>query len=137
MKCSYVKRRSATVWPTRLSVVKFLALAPFLLLLAAVSSSGLGCASKWNGSVGAVLAKNNHDGRLYVREVPDDMQAAKAGVHPGDEVTAIDGKPVHDLSPDDVHKALFGAVGSKVKLTVVRDGQTLSFDIERGPLRGE
>jgi carboxyl-terminal processing protease len=137
VKCSYVKRRSATVWPTRLSVVKFLALGPFLLLLAAASSSGLGCASRWSGSVGAVLGKNNHDGRLYVREAPEDMQAAKAGIHLGDEVTAIDGKPVHDLTPDDVHKALAGAVGSKVKLTVVRDGQTISFEVERGPLRGQ
>jgi carboxyl-terminal processing protease len=87
--------------------------------------------------VGAVLGKNNHDGRLYVREAPADMGAAKAGVQPGDEVTAIDGHPVSALSPDEVHKALAGSVGSKVKLTVARNGQTLSFEIERGPLRGE
>jgi carboxyl-terminal processing protease len=65
------------------------------------------------------------------------MGAAKAGVQPGDEVTAINDKPVAQLTPDEVHKALAGSVGSKVKLTVIRDGQTLSFDIERGPLRGE
>ena len=117
--------------------MKFLALLALLLSLAALLSSSAGCASKWNGSVGAVLAKNNHDGRLYVREAPEDMTAAKAGVRPGDEVTAIDGKPVHDLTPDEVHKALAGPVGSKVKITVLRDGQTLSFDVERGPLRGE
>jgi C-terminal processing protease CtpA/Prc len=113
--------------------VKRLAL-PALLLFAVL---GLACASRWNGSVGAVLGKNNHDGRLFVREAPPEMGAAKAGVQPGDEVTAIDGKPVSQLTADDVHKALAGAVGSKVKLTVLRAGQSLTFDIERGPLRGE
>jgi S1-C subfamily serine protease len=134
MECSYLRRRSATVWPalptTLLGSSKRLAVLLFFLSL-------LACASKWSGSVGAVLGKNNHDGRLYVRDAPSDMGAAKAGVQPGDEVTAIDGQAVLTLSSDDIHKALAGAVGSKVKLTVVRDGQTLSFEIERGPLRGE
>lgn len=86
--------------------------------------------------MGAVLGKNNQDGRLYVREVPADMGAAKVGIQAGDEVTAIDGKAVSSMTPDEVHAALAGAVGSKVKLTVVRDGQALTFEIERGPLRG-
>jgi C-terminal processing protease CtpA/Prc len=41
------------------------------------------------------------------------------------------------MSPNDVHSALTGAVGTKVKLTVLRDGQSLTFEVERGPLRGE
>jgi carboxyl-terminal processing protease len=65
------------------------------------------------------------------------MGAAKAGVLPGDEVTAIDGRAVASLTPDDIHKALSGAVGSKVQLTLVREGKTLTVEIERGPLRGE
>jgi carboxyl-terminal processing protease len=100
------------------------------LLLAAA------CAQRWSGSVGAYLGKNNKDGRLYVREVPPDMGAAKVGIQAGDEVTAIDGKAVSSMTPDEVHAALAGAVGSKVKVTVQRDGQSLTFEIERGPLRG-
>jgi carboxyl-terminal processing protease len=65
------------------------------------------------------------------------MGAAKAGVQAGDEVTAIDGVLVSPLTSDEVHKVLAGPVGSKVKLTIVRDGQVLRFDVERGPLRGE
>ena len=86
--------------------------------------------------MGAVLGKNNRDGRLYVREVPPDMGAAKVGLQAGDEVTGIDGKAVSSMTPDEVHVALAGAVGTKVKVTVVREGQTLTFEIERGPLRG-
>ncbi len=63
------------------------------------------------------------------------MGAAKAGVEQGDEVTAIDGKEVSAMTPDEVHQALAGAVGTKVKLTIVRDGQTLRFDVQRVPLR--
>ena len=87
--------------------------------------------------MGAVLGKNDHDGRLFVRDAPAGMGAAKAGIERGDEVTAIDGKPVSSMTPADVHQALAGAVGSKVKITVAREGQTLTFEIERGPLRGE
>jgi C-terminal processing protease CtpA/Prc len=82
------------------------------------------------------LGKDNADGRVFVRDVPPDMAAAKAGVHVGDEVLAVDGAPVRSMSPDDVHRAVAGAVGSRVKLTVQRNNQTLTVVIERGPLRG-
>jgi carboxyl-terminal processing protease len=85
--------------------------------------------------VGAVLAKDNRSGRVYVREAPADMGAAKGGVRVGDELVTIDGNAVQTMSPDDVHKALTGQVGSRVKLTVKRDGQTVDVVVERGPLR--
>jgi C-terminal processing protease CtpA/Prc len=129
MKCSYPNRHNATVWPVYARRLKRLALALSFLVVA--------CSQHWDGSVGAVLGKNNRDGRLYVREVPPDMGAAKVGIQPGDEVTAIAGKPVSSMTTEEVHGALAGAVGTKVKVTVSRDGQSLSFEIERGPLRGQ
>jgi carboxyl-terminal processing protease len=63
------------------------------------------------------------------------MGAAKGGVRVGDELVTIDGNPVQTMSPDDVHKALTGQVGTRVKLTVRRDGKTLEVVVERGPLR--
>jgi C-terminal processing protease CtpA/Prc len=125
VKCSYRKRHNATVWPVYVRGAKRLAL---VLAFVAVA-----CAHS-NGSVGAILGKDNRDGRLYVREVPPDMGAAKVGLQPGDEVTAIAGKPVSSMTPEEVHAALAGAVGSKVTLTISRDGQSLTFEIERGPL---
>src|SRR5580692_8465554 len=100
VKCSYRGRSKATVWPWSP------AQRVTLLLLACVVV--LGCASHWNGSIGAVLAKSNRDGRLYLRDAPPDMSAAKAGMQRGDEVTAIDAKPVLGMSPNDVHGALAG-----------------------------
>ena len=101
-----------------------------LLLLVGTAS----CSATWTGSVGAVLAKDNQNGRLYVREAPEGMGAAKAGMAVGDEVVAIDGKAVTKMTPPEVHEALAGKVGTKVKVTVVRAGAMVELVVERGPL---
>lgn len=101
----------------------------------AVAVFALGCAADWTGSVGAVFGRDNHDGRVFVREAPSDMSAARAGLKLDDEVVAIDGRPVKGMSGDEVHTALAGKVGTKVILRVVRNGATLDVSVERGPLR--
>jgi S1-C subfamily serine protease len=97
---------------------------------------GTACSAGWSGSIGAILGKGNDDGRLFVREAPAGMGAARAGVAVGDELVAIDGKPVARMSPTEVHEALAGKVGTKVKLTVLRGGTTTDVEVERGPLSG-
>ena len=50
--------------------------------------------------------------------------AAKAGLHEGDQVTSVDGKPVQSLTPDALSDVFDqGAVGRKVKLETVRGGK--------------
>jgi C-terminal processing protease CtpA/Prc len=99
-----------------------------------VLASALSCSTPWTGSVGAVLGKDNHTGRLFVRDVPPGMGAARAGVLVGDEVIAIDDVLVTTLTPDQVHGALAGKVGTKVKVSVLRAGVRVECTIERGPL---
>jgi carboxyl-terminal processing protease len=82
------------------------------------------------------LGKDNADGRVFVRDAPPDMGAAKAGIRVGDEVLAVDGAPVGPMSPEGIHSAVAGAVGSKVRVTVRRRDQTLTIVVERGPLQG-
>jgi predicted metalloprotease with PDZ domain len=106
-----------------------------VILVAAVALLVAGCAT-WTGSVGAVLAKSNADGRVFVRDVPPGMGAARAGIAVGDEVVAIEGKPVVKMTPEEVHEALAGKVGTKVKVTVLRAGVTVECNVERGPLSG-
>jgi C-terminal processing protease CtpA/Prc len=103
-----------------------------ILFVAVLATLG-GCGSS-TGSVGALLGKDVHTGRLYVREVPPGMAAALAGIRDGDEVIAIDGEPVGDMPPGEVHRRLEGKVGSKVTLLVVRDGVTKKIVVERTPL---
>lgn len=86
--------------------------------------------------MGAVLAKDNADGRVFVREVPAGMGAARAGIAVGDELVTIEGRPVSKMTPEEVHEALAGKVGTKVTVTILRGGATLELSIERGPLAG-
>ena|SRR5450432_2040958 len=92
------------------------------------------CAS-WEGSVGAVFARDNPTGRVFVRDAPADMAGAKAGLLVGDEVVAIDGRAVTKMSPPEVQHALEGRVGTKVLLQVLRKGDTIQINVERGPFR--
>ncbi len=108
------------------------------LVVILVSGGGIGCASTWKGSVGAVLGKDNRTGRVFVRDAPSGMPADRAGIRVDDEITAIDGTPVQKMSPQDLHEKLIGDVGSKVKLTVQHPGDpSREVVVERGPLRGE
>ena len=76
------------------------------------------------------------DGLLKVIAPIDDTPAARAGIKAADLVIAIDGRP---LSPadDDASGPLRGLPGSKVVLTVVREGRDAPFDItvERDTIR--
>ena len=86
--------------------------------------------------MGAVLAKDNADGRVFVREAPPGMGAARAGMAVGDEVIAIEGRAVSKMTPEEVHEALAGKVGTKVRVTVMRAGASVELSVERGPLMG-
>lgn len=68
------------------------------------------------------------DGSLRVIAPIDDTPAARAGIKAGDVITAIDGKP---FKPDegDSSGPLRGPSGSKVTLTVVREGRDKPFDL--------
>jgi S1-C subfamily serine protease len=108
------------------------------LLVSAVSTTAIGCASNWKGSVGAVLGKDNRTGRVFVRDAPPGMPAERAGIRPDDEITAIDDVPVGKMTPEQVHEKLAGDVGTKVKLTVLHAGDApRDVLVERGPLRND
>ncbi|MBU8977386.1 S41 family peptidase [Lysobacter sp. MMG2] len=68
------------------------------------------------------------DGSLRVISPIDDTPAARAGIKAGDVITAIDGKP---FKPDEGDNSgpLRGEPGSKVTLTVVREGKDAPFDV--------
>ncbi len=66
------------------------------------------------------------DRSLLVVSPIDDTPAAKAGIKSGDLITAIDGKPI---SVDDGMEPLRGAPGSRIVLTIVREGAPKPFDV--------
>ncbi len=66
--------------------------------------------------------------------------AYRAGIHPGDIITAVDGKPTDGLNSDDVVALLKGDKGTHVKVSVARAGttagavQNLDFDLVRAEI---
>ncbi|MGO1003905.1 S41 family peptidase [Lysobacter sp. CA196] len=68
------------------------------------------------------------DGSLRVISPIDDTPAARAGIKAGDLITAIDGKPFK-VDEGDSSGPLRGPPGSKVVLTIVREGRDKPFDV--------
>jgi carboxyl-terminal processing protease len=70
--------------------------------------------------------------QYYLRVIAarDNSPAAKAGLRPGDYVRAINDVPTRDMSLWEGTRALRGAAGSKVKLTVFRNNQADPHEVD-------
>ncbi|MEW6712606.1 MAG: S41 family peptidase, partial [Candidatus Riflebacteria bacterium] len=80
------------------------------------------------GGLGIVISIK--DRMLTVVSPIDETPAARAGVLAGDMIIKIDGKDVIDIALHDAVKLLRGPVGSKVSITVMREGEKESRDFE-------
>jgi carboxyl-terminal processing protease len=89
--------------------------------------------------VGMTIQQQNN--KVYVVYPFEGTPSFKAGIHPGDIISAVDGKPVSVdgkipgglNSSDQVAKALKGPKGTHVQATMIREGQPkpLVFDLVR------
>ncbi len=86
-----------------------------------------------HGDVGAGIGieMGLRDGYVRVLRTLPDNPAGKAGVKAGDIIYKIDDQEVYSESTDAIMSKLRGTAGTKVKLTVVRDGEEKSFDLVR------
>jgi carboxyl-terminal processing protease len=72
-------------------------------------------------------------GKVYVVFPMEGGPAFKAGVHPGDVISAIDSKSTDGMTSDAVAKTLKGPKGTPVQVSMTRDGQAkpMVFDLVR------
>jgi carboxyl-terminal processing protease len=84
--------------------------------------------------VGMVIQEQNK--KVYVVAPYEDTPSFKAGIHPGDVISAVDGKSTDGQASDEVAKELKGPKGTPVQVTTVRDGQPkpLVFDLVRAEI---
>ncbi|MFB6275919.1 MAG: carboxyl-terminal processing protease CtpB [Halothece sp.] len=75
--------------------------------------------------VGLRLEINEKNQSLTVVEPIENSPAAKAGIKPGDEIVAINGKPTSLLSLEQASELIRGESGTKVKLQLSRTGKGL------------
>ena len=85
------------------------------------------------GDVGAGIGVEigERDGLVKVLRTTPDNPARKAGVLAGDIIYKANDEDISGLGVEDVAKKLRGEAGTKVKLTVVRDNEEVSFDLVR------
>ncbi|WP_303637645.1 S41 family peptidase [Stenotrophomonas tuberculopleuritidis] len=76
--------------------------------------------------IGVELQQQPDNASMKVISPIDDTPAAKAGILAGDLIIAIDGKPISAI---DASEPLRGPAGSKVVLTIVREGKAKPFDV--------
>ena len=70
-----------------------------------------------------------HNGWVRVVAPIDDTPAARAGIEPGDYIIKIDETPVKGMTLSDAVKQMRGKPGSKLKISVVREGEAAPFDL--------
>ncbi|MBQ8991883.1 S41 family peptidase [Candidatus Saccharibacteria bacterium] len=86
-------------------------------------------AGKVGAGIGVSIRKVDDYVRV-VRTLPDNPARA-AGVLAGDIIYKVDGEEVYYLDSDEIVQKLRGEAGTKVKLTVVRDGEEKDFELTR------
>ena len=84
----------------------------------------------WNeATTGIRLQLRN--GKWFVAVVLRPSPASESGMQVGDELIEIDGKPVQNLSSEDVQGSLIGPENSSVRLTIQRDRDRKCFEVRR------
>ncbi len=77
------------------------------------------------------------DGFVKVISPIDDTPAAKAGILSGDLIVRLDETPVKGLTLNDAVKLMRGKPGTKISLTIVREGEEkpLKFEVVRAVIK--
>src|SRR5918998_683043 len=81
--------------------------------------------------VGIGVTLESEDEEVVVTSPVEGSPADEAGVEPGDVVVAVDGESVREEDLSEVVEKVRGPEGTRVKLTVLRDGEERVFDLER------
>lgn len=81
--------------------------------------------------IGVLIEKRKDSKKLYVSDTIEDSPALRAGIMAGDELLAIDGQAINELSPDECGQKIAGKEHSRVSLLISRDSKEQTIDIER------
>lgn len=82
--------------------------------------------------IGVMIRQNAETGLVDVVDVLEGGSAIGAGIKTGDTIVAVDGKRIpEDVTAEVAMDMVRGEAGTNVKLTVIRDGESLDFEMTR------
>tara|TARA_R110001592_G_scaffold96947_4_gene277944 strand:- start:4709 stop:5998 length:1290 start_codon:yes stop_codon:yes gene_type:complete len=85
---------------------------------------------------GLGIEVGQEDGFIKVISPIDDTPAARAGIEAGDLIVKIDEEPVKGMSIMDAVEKMRGEVGTRIRLTLVRDdGRPFEVELERAVVK--
>ena len=92
--------------------------------------------------IGIYMVKDTENNRIMVLSPIKNSPAEKAGILPGDYITAVDGKSYTGDDFQTISNEIKGEEGTTVKLEILRGEETLTFEITRenitvNPVEGE
>lgn len=74
-------------------------------------------------------AEGDKPSRIIIMSIIPEGPAAEVDMRPGDEILAVDGKPVHDRTLQVVITMMKGPANTKVTLTLRREGRPAPFEV--------
>lgn len=81
--------------------------------------------------IGAYVSKDVETGACVISGVIKDSPAAESELREGDIISKVDDKDMTGLELDEVVANIRGEEGTKVKITVIRGGETIDLEITR------
>ena len=85
--------------------------------------------------IGVTIQKRQDNGGFDILEVTPGGSAQEAGIRPGDILIAVDGTSVLELTTDELSNLIRGEKGTKLTVTVQRNGENLDVSVERREIR--
>lgn len=77
--------------------------------------------------IGITLGQNDQKALMVIEPIPN-SPASKAGIQPGDQLLAIDGRSTANMSVEEASKLIRGKAGTPIRLSLQRDNRG-SFDL--------
>lgn len=82
--------------------------------------------------IGVIIQKNGD--YVEITNVLEDGSAYHAGILPGDFIKKVDGNDMKGMTIDQVQSAVVGELNTSVEITVLRNGQELTYTMNRAPV---
>ncbi len=81
--------------------------------------------------IGVYVQLDYEKNTVTVLETLEKSAAADAGIIPGDQIVAVDGSYAADIGVDRLMDLVKGEIGTPVKVTVLRDGKEITYEMNR------